>query len=58
MQPANLTATVEAANLTQLAGALTTVDPQLPAMLGNMSDLTIFAPVNSAFAAIADVVRI
>lgn len=53
----NLTATVEALNLTQLAGALTSVDASLPAMLGNTSDVTIFAPINSAFAAIANVVR-
>jgi len=55
MPPMNLTATVGAANLTSLADALTTVDPTLPATLGNTPRLTVFAPTNAAFANISDI---
>ena len=54
--PMNLTASIEALNLTQLAGALTAVDASLPATLAETESITVFAPINSAFAAIADVV--
>ena len=40
--PLNLTATLGAANLTQIAGALSMVSPDLPAMLAETPRLTIF----------------
>ena len=40
--PLNLTATLGAANLTQIAGALSLVSPDLPAMLAETPRLTIF----------------
>ncbi|KAL1636563.1 hypothetical protein SLS56_001148 [Neofusicoccum ribis] len=48
--PANASTTALAANLTALAGALTTAD--LVAAVDTTPDLTIFAPTNAAFAAI------
>lgn len=48
--PMNDSATAVAANLTALAGALTTAD--LVSTLDSAEDVTVFAPSNSAFAAI------
>lgn len=54
--PQNLTATLSALNLTQLTGALSAVSQEIPRMLDNTSRLTVFAPVNEAFADIASTI--
>jgi uncharacterized surface protein with fasciclin (FAS1) repeats len=52
--PASDSATAGAANLTALAGALTSAN--LVSTVDGLRDVTIFAPSNAAFGAIASVV--
>lgn len=54
--PESLTATASAAGLTSLVGALTENAQAVVPVLNSARGITVFAPVNEAFTAAADVI--